>query len=167
MRAIFASIRTLFFGTLFLSLWTWFIPRWLVGARAYDDPRPAGFLLIAAGAAIVLPAMVMFAWRGLGTPAPFDPPRRLVVSGPYRFVRNPMYCGVAFVLLGEALAFPNLTNAMLATLLVFFTLVTAFVFLYEEPALRSKFGDEYADYCRHVGRWIPRFAPWYSDRHLE
>jgi protein-S-isoprenylcysteine O-methyltransferase Ste14 len=159
MQRAFACFRTAVFAPLFIALWTWYIPRWTVGVHAYDGPRPAGWLVVAAGAVIALPAIGLFAWRGLGTPAVFDPPRRLVVSGPYRFVRNPMYTGMALVLLGEALVFPHLTNAMLLTLALFILAVTLFVAAYEEPVLRAKFGADYEAYCRHVRRWIPRLRP--------
>jgi len=159
MQRAFACFRTAIFASLFIAIWTWYIPRWAVGAHAFDDPRPAGWLLVAAGAMIALPAIALFAWRGLGTPAVFDPPRRLVVAGPYRFVRNPMYTGVALILLGEAMVFPRLTYAMLATLAFFIVAVTLFVALYEEPVLRAKFGADYGAYCRQVRRWIPRLRP--------
>ena len=167
MQRLFACLRTAVFATLFVSLWTYFIPVWLAGSHAYEQPRPAGWILIALGAAIIVPPIALFAWRGYGTPAPFDPPRRLVVTGPYRFVRNPMYAGMAIVLTGEALTFPRLTTPLLITLAAFIVMTNAFVLLYEEPHLRGKFGDEYIEYCRHVRRWIPRVAPWYSHPHLE
>jgi protein-S-isoprenylcysteine O-methyltransferase Ste14 len=164
MSRAFACVRTALVGPLFISLWTYFIPRWFGGPHAFEDARPAGWIMVATGALVVLPSMSIFAWRGFGTPAPFDPPRRLVISGPYRFVRNPMYVGFVVVLAGEAIVYPYLTRLMVGTLAVFVALATGFVMTFEEPVLRSKFGDEYAAYCRNVGRWIPRFAPWYSDR---
>jgi protein-S-isoprenylcysteine O-methyltransferase Ste14 len=164
MRQALALIRTAIFAPLFISLWTWYIPRWTAGTRVFEDPRPAGFFIIALGAALALPAIVLFAWRGLGTPALFDPPRRLVVSGPYRFMRNPMYTGMALVLLGEAIAFPALTGPMLVILAVFIALFTAMVMTYEEPALREKFGGDYVEYCRNVRRWLPRLRPFDNER---
>jgi protein-S-isoprenylcysteine O-methyltransferase Ste14 len=102
-----------------------------------------------------------FAWNGLGTPAPFDPPRRLVVSGPYRFVRNPMYLGMGVALIGEAIVFPNVRVPILAMVALLFVFVTLFVMGYEEPTLRRLFGAEYEGYCRRVRRWwpVPRRAP--------
>ena len=166
-RQVFAAVRTLVFATLFLSLWTYFLPRWLGAQHPFDEAQPLGWFVVAAGASLALPSMWTFAWQGLGTPAIFDPPRRLVVTGPYRFMRNPMYTGAAIMLIGEALTFPRLTMPMLVTLALFVVMTNAFVLVYEEPHLRAKFGDDYNDYCSHVRRWIPRLSPWYSHAHLD
>ncbi len=166
-RRFFAIIRTLVIAPLFVSLWTYFVPRWFGGPHAFADPRPLGWLVVAIGAVVGLPCLWQFAWRGLGTPAPFDPPRRLVVSGPYRYVRNPMYLGMGLVLLGEAIVFPHITGGMLWELAVAATLVSLFVLGYEEPVLRQTFGGEYEQYTRAVRRWIPRLTPWYAPAHLE
>lgn len=95
-----------------------------------------------------------FATEGRGTPAPFDPPKTLVVRGPYHWVRNPMYVSVITVLLGEAMFFRSI--ALLGYLALFWGIVNLFVMLYEEAALRDQFGESYNDYCRRVWRWIPR-----------
>lgn len=95
-----------------------------------------------------------FATKGRGTPAPIDPPKKLLVRGLYRWVRNPMYLGVLLVVLGEAILFRHL-----ALLLYFVFLASAFqlfVVLYEEPVLRRRFGATYSDYCNRVNRWWPR-----------
>lgn len=95
-----------------------------------------------------------FAFIGGGTPAPIDPPSTLVVRGPYRFVRNPMYVAVAMVLVGEAIVFESVTLLVYAAFVVFgFHL---WVVSYEEPTLRRKFGQRYEQYCSVVRRWIPR-----------
>ena len=93
-----------------------------------------------------------FAVTGLGTPAPIDPPKTLVVRGPYRLTRNPLYVGVVSVLFGEALMVRSLalTEYAAAVFLAFY----AFVLVYEEPVLRDKFGAAYAEYCAKVPRWI-------------
>jgi len=145
----------------------YFVPRWIAGAQAFDNPRPLGWIVVAIGAAIGLPCVWEFAWRGLGTPAPFDPPRKLVISGPYRFVRNPMYLGMGLVLIGEAIVFPNIAILMLGLTAVLWLFVSAFVIVYEEPTLRRMFGSDYESYCRAVRRWIPRLRPWYSAAHLD
>jgi len=137
----------------------YFVPRWLAGSHAFDDPRPLGWIVVAIGAAIGLPCVWQFAWRGLGTPAPFDPPRRLVISGPYRFVRNPMYLGMGTALLGEGIVFPKITTLMLTMVIVLAVAVSAFIMLYEEPTLRRLFDGDYENYCRNVRRWIPRLRP--------
>ena len=166
-RRLFAVARALIVAPLFVSLWMYFVPRWIAGAQAFNNPRPLGWIVVAIGAAIGLPCVWEFAWRGLGTPAPFDPPRKLVISGPYRFVRNPMYFGMGLVLIGEAIVFPNITLLMLGLTAALFLFVTAFVIVYEEPTLRRTFGTDYEAYCRAVRRWIPRLRPWYSAAHLE
>lgn len=117
-------------------------------------PEPAtGALLIALGVAGLLWCGWNFATTGRGTPAPFDPPKVLVVKGLYRWVRNPMYVSVATILVGESLFFQ--TAALLGYFAVCLLFVHLFVVLYEEPTLREKFGPAYDDYCRRVGRWIP------------
>jgi protein-S-isoprenylcysteine O-methyltransferase Ste14 len=158
-RRIFALARAAVFAALFVSLWTYFVPLWIVGAHAFDAPRPLGWIVVAIGAAIDLQCFWQFAWRGLGTPAPFDPPRHLVVSGPYRWVRNPMYMGMGIVLIGEGIVFPNLTWFMVVMVAVLWLMVTLFVIGYEEPTLRRLFGAEYEAYCREVRRWWPRLRP--------
>jgi protein-S-isoprenylcysteine O-methyltransferase Ste14 len=113
-----------------------------------------GFVLLAAGSLIYLVCLVEFATRGRGTPAPIDPPHQLVRTGLYQFVRNPMYLGVLCVVFGWA----ALTRSLVLLLygLALWSAFHLFVTLYEEPTLRRMFGDGYTDYCRRVGRWIPR-----------
>jgi len=154
-----AVIRTLIFTVLIPGFWTLVMPYWLLprGARpAVSGAGAAGWLFIAAGTALYFAcAFWGFALRGEGTPLPMDPPKKLVVEGPYRIVRNPMYWSVAFVMLGEATVFHSVALVDLAV--VFFVGVNLFVVLYEEPALRQKFSAEYEEYCRRVPRWVPRF----------
>jgi len=82
-----------------------------------------------------------------------DPPRQLVVHGPYAFVRNPMYIGAGLALAGAALFYQSL--ALLTYAVVFLLVTHLFVLLYEEPTLRRTFGTDYASYCQKVGRWLP------------
>ncbi len=151
--------RTLIFTIIVPGFWTVLVPYWVVGRAARLELRGAavaGGLLVVAGVALYLTcAFWGFALRGKGTPAPIDPPRKLVVEGPYRVVRNPMYWSVLCVMLGEALAFRSTALAELA--IAFFAGTMLFVLLYEEPTLRRKFGAEYEAYCRQVPRWLPRF----------
>lgn len=86
-----------------------------------------------------------FTFAGRGTPAPIDPPKKLVVRGLYRYVRNPMYVGVFSILLGEALFFESQRLLVYAAVVFFFFYL--FVILYEEPILRQKFGESYQKYC--------------------
>jgi protein-S-isoprenylcysteine O-methyltransferase Ste14 len=113
-----------------------------------------GLIPIAIGAAIYLRCAWDFASTGQGTPAPIDPPRRLVARGLYRFVRNPMYFGVLLALLGEAWLFRS--AALLIYAVMAFTWQHLFVLFYEEPALKRKFGESYSDYLARTPRWIPR-----------
>src|SRR6516162_3921394 len=115
----------------------------------YAYPWAALFLC---GAAIYLRCAWDFAAKGLGTPAPIDAPRVLVVKGLYRFTRNPMYVGVASVIFGQASSYGSQRVAIYGC----FVVVTfhLFVFFYEEPTLRRLFGEPYDKYCRRVPRWI-------------
>jgi protein-S-isoprenylcysteine O-methyltransferase Ste14 len=116
--------------------------------------RVIGALLIGAGFSLLLDSFARFALQGLGTPAPIAPPRHLVVSGLYRYVRNPMYEAVLWMIVGQGLLFGSVQ--VLEYGLAAFVVVHLFVLLYEEPTLRSKFGSEYEDYCKNVRRWWPR-----------
>lgn len=107
------------------------------------------------GSATALWCVVAFAFIGRGTPLPFDPPRRLVLTGPYRFVRNPMAIGVGLAVAGLALLYESL--ALLAFAGLFMAVIHAMVTLYEEPTLRQTFGTDYVEYCRRVNRWLPRW----------
>jgi len=123
------------------------------GSLALGSFRYVGFVLIVAGALIYLWCAWDFAFAGKGTPAPIDPPKELVVRGLYKHVRNPMYIGVLSLVLGQAVWFEAI--ALFAYAGVVFLLVNAFVFFYEEPALRRKFGEAYRRYCQTTPRWIP------------
>ncbi|MUL75660.1 isoprenylcysteine carboxylmethyltransferase family protein [Mycolicibacterium sp. CBMA 226] len=118
----------------------------------------AGVLLIALGLPVLLMAIYRFASDGLGTPLPAAPTQRLVVTGPHRYVRNPMYLAVATVIVGQALI---LGQPVLLWYAALFVLVTAaFVYLYEQPTLRKQFGDDYRRYCASVPAWLPRVTPY-------
>jgi len=139
------------------------IPWWITGWRA-GPPFPGGLVvrwlglaLIAGGAIVLVESFVRFALQGLGTPAPVFPTRHLVISGYYRYVRNPMYAANVAIILGQALWFASVT--LLAYCAVVWLSFHVFVILYEEPTLRATFGAEYDAYCRRVARWIPRHIP--------
>lgn len=121
-------------------------------------PVVLGLALIAAGFALWLWTVRLFARVGRGTLAPWDPPRHLVVEGPYRHVRNPMITAVLAVLLGEAALFGSVP--LLIWFAAFFAVNAVFFGLHEEPALERRFGDEYVAYRRAVPRWLPRRTPW-------
>jgi protein-S-isoprenylcysteine O-methyltransferase Ste14 len=116
--------------------------------------RWIGFLPLIIGACIYFKCAWDFAVTGLGTPAPIDMPRRLVVKGLYRFVRNPMYVGVASFVVGQAILFGSV--AVGVYIVSVWLICNLFVVFYEEPTLRRKFGAEYEEYCRRVPRWLPR-----------
>ena len=120
--------------------------------------RPAtavlGACAIAAGLGLVAWTIALFVRLGRGTLAPWDPTSRLVVQGPYRYVRNPMITGVGTILAGEAIFFRSWG---IAIQLAVFAVVNAIYFpLVEEPGLRRRFGAEYEEYCARVPRWVPR-----------
>jgi protein-S-isoprenylcysteine O-methyltransferase Ste14 len=113
-----------------------------------------GAALLAAGVGLIGWTVSLFAGVGRGTLAPWDPPSRLVVRGPYRRVRNPMISGVLAVLLGEAALFASL--AVLAWCAIVFAVNAVWFLLVEEPGLRRRFGAEYEAYAARVPRWLPR-----------
>jgi protein-S-isoprenylcysteine O-methyltransferase Ste14 len=153
-------LRALFFAALFISLQMYFVPRWLGLRGSLDAPhqqpwRWLGLLPLVLGAAIMLWCVLGFALFGKGTPAPFDAPRQLVSRGLYRYVRNPMYWGMAFALIGEAVLIAELRWALVIYAAALVVIVNAFVLLYEEPTLKRQFGAAYEHYCSGVPRWIP------------
>ena len=117
-----------------------------------------GIGVLAVGLTLFVASLRRFATEGKGTLAPWDPPRALVLRGPYRFVRNPMISGVIFVLFGEALVLLSLPHAIWAA--AFLLLNLFFIPVFEEPPLERRFGDAYREYRRHVRRFVPRLSPW-------
>jgi protein-S-isoprenylcysteine O-methyltransferase Ste14 len=158
-RAVGPLIRTVIFTVLAPGTVTIYVPYRLLpgGDLGLGAARYFGIPLIAAGAAIYLWCAWNFAMEGLGTPAPIDPPKKLVARGLYRHVRNPMYVGVLSILLGESLFFQS--RRVLGFALFALAASHLFVVCYEEPTLRRKFGVGYEEYCRAVPRWIPRLRP--------
>ncbi|MGQ9525668.1 MAG: methyltransferase family protein [Armatimonadota bacterium] len=113
-----------------------------------------GMALFLAGTALYSWCAACFVLEGRGTPAPFDPPRRLVAVGPYRVVRNPMYLAGTIALFGEALLLRSFWH--LGYTAAFLAASHIRVVFWEEPALRRAFGRDYEEYCRRVPRWFPR-----------
>jgi protein-S-isoprenylcysteine O-methyltransferase Ste14 len=156
---MFLLVRVATYATLFIGLVLIYVPARLLSSSGIvrpatmDAQQVAGMVLGAAGAVIALWCVVAFATAGNGTPAPFDPPRRLVTQGPYRFARNPMYMGAGLALAGGALFYGSLVLLVYAG--IFLVSTHLFAVWYEEPALRRTFGVEYDVYCRQVGRWWP------------
>ena len=123
--------------------------------------RVVGALLIAAGAVVLVHGFVRFVVEGGGTPAPVAPTERLVVSGAYAYVRNPMYSAVAATIVGQALLLAQLSLGLYAA--VFVAVTSAFAHWYEEPTLARRYGAEYDAYRRAVPAWLPRARPWRPD----
>ncbi len=138
----------------------WLLSRWQVGPPLFGLAmlRPLGTILILAGGAMLLDSFARFALQGVGTPAPVLPTRRLVVTGLYRHVRNPMYVAVVSVVAGEGLLLGN--GKVLAYAVLVWLGFHAFVVAYEEPTLRKSFEAEYEAFCASVPRWLPRMQPW-------
>jgi protein-S-isoprenylcysteine O-methyltransferase Ste14 len=156
---IFVLARTILWSTLFIGVVLWLVPAWILAAAGIRGPRSfgawqaTGLVIGLAGLALALTCVLAFTFVGRGTPAPFDPPWRLVVRGPYRLVRNPMYLGAFFFIVGFALFYRSVGSVVYA--LVFIAVTHTFVMLYEEPTLRRIFGRDYDDYCQRTGRWWP------------
>jgi protein-S-isoprenylcysteine O-methyltransferase Ste14 len=153
-------------GTVTVLVPLWLARRYRVSASAPTDPGDwtlvgVGALLLAAGLALFVSTVLHFGRRGRGTLAPWDPPRHLVVAGPYRRVRNPMISGVILILISEALLLRSTPHALWAA--TFLILNAIYIPLIEEPQLRVRFGEEYANYTRYVPRIVPRLRPWSSD----
>ncbi len=152
-------LRALTYATLFVALFLVIVPqRILTGSGvvpidSFGFVQLIGLTIVALGFGLVLWCLVTFAFVGKGTAAPFDPPRQLVIVGPYRFVRNPIYIGAIIAMLGAALYFESAALALYA--LVVLIVTHLMVRLYEEPHLRRAFGQPYEDYLRSVHRWIP------------
>jgi len=123
-----------------------------------DGIRLAGTVLVLLGLVPLLNSFVRFAFEGLGTPAPIAPPQRLVVTGFYRRVRNPMYVGVVAIILGEALLLGDVR--LLCYAVAVWLSFHLFLLGSEEPTLRQSFGDDYNRYRENVPRWLPRLTAW-------
>lgn len=157
---MFVLARTAVYATLFISLLLVFVPGRILAWSGIVRPEGFGLFEIAgivvggAGAVLALWCVLTFALVGKGTPAPFDPPRKLVVQGPYHWVRNPMYIGAALALCGAAIFYRSVP--LLGYLGVFLMATHVFVVGYEEPTLGRLFGDDYQTYRTNVRRWLPR-----------
>jgi protein-S-isoprenylcysteine O-methyltransferase Ste14 len=165
MRKVWASVGSAVFLVIapgvVAGLVPWWLSRWRVEAPFGMPFRFVGGILLTLGIIGLLDSFVRFALQGAGTPAPVFPTRRLVVTGLYRYVRNPMYVAVVSAILGQGLILGNVRLLVYGALV--WLLFHLFVLGYEEPTLRASFGSEYKDFCAEVPRWIPRFTPWRSD----
>ena len=154
---IFLAFKSILFTVLVPGTVVFYLPCLILGrsgclGRLHDAAFAfPGMAFLLAGSAIYIRCTWDFAVSGLGTPAPIDPPKNLVVTGFYRWTRNPMYLGVVLILLAEALFFLDRgLSIYVAGIAIAFHIA---VVVYEEPILRGRFGPSYAHYCRHVPRW--------------
>lgn len=151
--------RSVFWTVLIPGMVTIYFPRLILEqrlsalAQKWSTAQYLSFLVIAAGTAVLLRCIWDFAVVGRGTLSFVDAPKKLVIVGLYRYVRNPMYIGVLLVLLGETVWFKSVP--LLEYTAGWFVLVNLAVLLYEEPTLRHRFGQSYDHYCRSVHRWWP------------
>jgi protein-S-isoprenylcysteine O-methyltransferase Ste14 len=156
------ALLSLVVGLCFLALWFWLLPPWLGFHR---EPEVARWRWVGAvpavlGFVVALRCTWEFGWTGLGTPAPIAPPKRLVVVGFYRYVRNPMYLGFFWGWLGLWVIFGRANASSVAVASGAVLAAGLFVRLYEEPTLRKLFGREYEEYGKNVRRWVPRTQAW-------
>ena len=161
MRRTTAAVGSLVFLIVAPGTLAGLIPWWLTGWRlAQGQPLLAGLgaALTAIGLALLLECFGRFAVVGRGTPAPLAPPDRLVVTGAYRRVRNPMYVAVVAMILGQAALFADLRLLGFAALV--WLAFHLFVLAYEEPTLKRSFPGDYPAFFAAVPRWIPRLIPW-------
>ena len=160
-KAVIGSIVFLFVAPgIVAGVIPWGLSGWQVGPPLLgaEQVRWLGGLLLLLGGVLLLETFSRFALQGLGTPAPIAPTKTLVVTGSYRFVRNPMYVAVVSLIFGQGLLFGNV--AVLVYGPIVWGTVHAFVLAYEEPTLSGDYGEQYARYRANVRRWLPRLTPW-------
>jgi len=150
---------TLLFLFFLVPIFIVWIPRQIIASPEYiysfdiGYGRYLGFVLIPLGIILYLWCAISFVFAGKGTPIPFTPTKQLIVTGPYCWVRNPMYIAGVLVLLGEVLLFQSI--GIFIYCMVLFVLFNVQVFI-EETILEDQFGSAYDQYRKHVPRWIPR-----------
>jgi protein-S-isoprenylcysteine O-methyltransferase Ste14 len=153
------TIRSLAWTILIPGLFAGYIPWRYFGLgdvqlNLLNPIHLVGAVCIGLGVVLLGACIWEFAHTGLGTLSPVDPPRKLVVRGLYRYVRNPMYLSVTVIVLGEFLL--TRSRGLLVYWAIWFLGANLFVIGYEEPTLREQFGAAYDSYKKEVGRWLPR-----------
>jgi protein-S-isoprenylcysteine O-methyltransferase Ste14 len=167
-RKTFAVLGSALFFVVAPLMLAGFVPWWITHWEfrpaffGFELTRAIGLVLIIAGAPGIVDSFARFALQGLGTPAPIAPPQKLVVTGLYRYVRNPIYVGVVAVIFGQAFLFSDQRLLWYAALLWLFFHV--WVLVVEEPTLKETFGAQYEDFRANVPRWIPRLPFWRAAR---
>lgn len=159
------TVTSLAVGAAFFALWFWLLPSWL--GFHVDTSSAARWRWLAGvpsvlGFAVALRCVWDFGRTGRGTPAPIAPPKRLVIVGFYRYVRNPMYLGFFFGWIGLWVVFGRANPVAIAAAVAVVAGIDLFVLLYEERKLQRLFGPEYEEYCRNVRRWVPRMHAWHK-----
>ena len=118
----------------------------------------SGVLIGLAGLALLVVSIRLIIVYANTTVMPWIPSEKLVIRGPYRYVRNPMILGVVLVMVSEGLLLGSKGILLLA--LVFFLVNTLYFIFIEEPKLEERFGEDYRRYKANVHRWWPRLKPW-------
>jgi protein-S-isoprenylcysteine O-methyltransferase Ste14 len=159
MNTFFRILRSIIYVPLFILFFGWIA----VSVRVFDLKigvilpfwtRPAGIVFMIAGWILVLTCVAVFIIQGKGTPAAFDPPTEFVATGPYAYVRNPMYTGGFILLVGFGLYQNSLSILILSVILII--IFHLFVIFFEEPILERQFGKSYIEYKNRLNRWIPK-----------
>jgi len=160
-------IASLLVGLAFFALWFWLLPAWLglrIEATEGEPWRWIAVIPSVLGFAVALRCVWDFGWTGHGTPAPVVPPKHLVATGFYRYVRNPMYVGFAAGWIGLWVVFGHADPVLIAVVAAVALGVHLFVVFYEEPTLRKKFDGDYEEYRRNLRRWWPQWRGWDIER---
>jgi protein-S-isoprenylcysteine O-methyltransferase Ste14 len=157
---ILSTLTSLLVGASFFALWFWLLPPALGFHASSAGWRWSAAIPSVLGFAVALRCIWDFGRTGRGTPAPIAPPKKLVVVGFYRYVRNPMYVGFFGGWVGLWIVFGKASRSAALIAATAVIAVALFVRFYEEPTLKRLFGEDYEEYCRNVPRWIPRITPW-------
>ena len=148
-------LKNFVFAILYPGIVAGVIPFWIIGGKLNELEKPhqfVGVFLFLAGFIIMTWCIVNFAVKGQGTLSPLAPTKKLVVSGLYKFSRNPMYIGVMLILTGETLFFASYSLCVYS--LIVFAGFNIFIIFNEERRLKKDFGNDYDNYCKKVRRWI-------------
>lgn len=159
MRILFPVIRTIIYITIVYFMWRFVALRAMTFDTNFKMALPKwtialGIPIVVIGIVLTAICIFEFAAIGQGTFIHFDAPKKFVASGTYKYVRNPMYLGVLLIFIGYALLYHSVSVLLLSLLL--FLLAHIVVVLIEEPTLKNKFGDDYKNYKKSVGRWLPK-----------
>lgn len=164
MRRFWAALGSLLFfviapGTI-VGFVPWSITDWQPRPAffGFEALRLAGVALVLLGLILLVESFARFVWKGFGTPAPIAPPTKLVITGFYRRVRNPIYVGLVAIAIGEALILGD--KRLFAYAAILWMFFHFWVLGIEEPTLESSFGDQFASFKANVPRWVPLLTPW-------